>query len=149
MRQTLNRGRRALAGFLLAAIAATMLVLGGSATPAAASHYRATQITWQRISGTEVDFHATASWRCSAFFSSPCSASIGNTFSAEALSFGDGFSSGGQWTVTAVDAVNDVISGELEVHHTYASNGPFTAAIDIVLSARARPTGTSTTGTAA
>ena len=119
-----------LRGVLLAALAATMLVLGGSATPAAASHYRATQITWQKISGTEVDFHATASWRCSAFFSIPCSASVGNTFPADALSFGDGFSSGGQWTVTAVDAVNDVISGELEVHHTYASNGPFTAAID-------------------
>ena len=65
------------------------------------------------------------------------------------VDFGDGFSSGGQWTVTAVDAVNDVISGELEEHHTYASNGPFTAPGSTRAVGSARPTGTSTMGTAA
>jgi hypothetical protein len=131
MTYTLDRGRRALAFLLLAALATTMLVLGQTARPVAASHYRATQVTWQRISGNEVDFHATASWRCTYFFpGGTCSANVGDTFFADSVDFGDGEFSSGEWTVTAVDVVNDVISGELEEHHLYASAGPFTAAIE-------------------
>lgn len=118
-----------LAAFVLVTAVAALL---GGAEPAAATHYRATQITWQQVSGNTVEFHATASWRCSFFadFGSPCSATVGDQFNpGDDLGFGDASTSSGLWTVTSVDVVNDVINAELEEQHTYAGPGPYTASL--------------------
>lgn len=126
----LHRSRRALARLMVVASVAALLVIVTQPVPAGASHYRATQINWQRVSGNEVAFHATASWRCTFFFfGSTCSASVGDTFGSDPIDFGDGFTSSSTWTVTAVDVANDVISAEIEEHHTYASTGPYTVQI--------------------
>jgi hypothetical protein len=116
------------------AVLATALIVGlaimlGGAQMAGASHYRANQLTWHQTSGNTVEFHVTGSWRCSFFFSAPCSASIGDTFSVPGVNTGDGTFLSGQMTVTAVDVVNDVVSGSGHVTHTYSGPGPWTASV--------------------
>lgn len=109
---------------------ATAVVILGTASIASATHYRANQLNWHQATGNTVEFDYTGSWRCSAFFSSPCSASVGDTFSPDTLNFGDGAVAGSTMTVTAVDVTNDVVSGEAHVTHTYASAGPWTAFVE-------------------
>jgi Putative Ig domain len=106
-----------------------MIALIGGAETASASHYRANQLNWHQDTGNTVEFHVTGSWRCTFFFASPCSASIGDTFSAGSMAFGDGTSVFPTFTVTSVDVTNDVISGEAHVDHTYPGPGPWTAAV--------------------
>ena len=106
-----------------------MIALIGGAETASASHYRANQINWHQDSGNTVEFHVTGSWRCTFFFSAPCSASIGDTFSAGQFDHGDGTSEFPTMTVTSVDVTNDVISGEAHLEHTYSGPGPWTASV--------------------
>lgn len=120
-----GRWRRSLATLGALALLLAVPAIFGDAKPAAATHYRATQITWQQVSGNDVAFHATVSFRCTFFFSSPCSANVGDQFSGGGLDFGDSSFSSTLWTVTSVDVVNDVINAELDEQHTYASPGPF------------------------
>lgn len=109
---------------LASAILAVLLVLAGifvSAAPSAqASHYRADQITWHLEDGS-VEFHLNVSVRASYY--GPLA--VGDTFSAGSLSYGDGGGDAPEFTVTSVDAANDVITGEAHVVHAYASTGPY------------------------
>ena len=116
-------------------VASTGLIALGS-SPANATHYRATQITWQAASGNTVNFHVTASYRCTYPFISgnlDCDSTptpAGTTFQSDRVNMGDGTSAGGTWEVISIDPANDVVMAESEFSHTYATTGPYTAALD-------------------
>jgi Ca2+-binding RTX toxin-like protein len=112
---------------VLGVLAALLTIVAGS-SPAAATHFRANQLTWQKVSGTTADFHATGSWRCT-FYADPCTYTVGDPINPASIEFGDGDFSTGSWTVTGVDVANDVVSAELEENHVYATSGPFTAVV--------------------
>lgn len=113
---------------ILATMFASLFAAIATAPSASASHYRANQMSWHKGAGTnEAEFHIGGSWRCTFFFT-PCNPTVGQTFSAGQLEFGDGTSAGITFEVVSFDAVNDVVTGEAHVSHTYASAGPFTAA---------------------
>lgn len=111
------------------ALMVSMFVGVFAAQTASASHYRANQMTWQKGAGpTETQIHLNGSWRCTFFFA-PCSPSVGDTFSAGTLDFGDGSSTNPTFAVLSFDAVNDVVTGEAVIDHIYPSTGPYTAAV--------------------
>lgn len=113
---------------VFACLAAALVVLSGS-PPASGTHYRANQLNWHKQSDGSVEFHATASWRCT-FYSDPCELEPGDTFDSDAVDLGDGQVSDGDWTVVTVDVTNDVISAEKEFEHTYAGPGPFVVSLE-------------------
>lgn len=108
-------------GLILSSIVVAVLV----AAPANASHGRATQITWVQTGPTTVEFHSVVAFRAS-FYGNPA---VGSTISEPCLDFGDGTPAHCEGTVETLDMANDVLTAELEVSHTYASAGPFTAEI--------------------
>ena len=123
----------------IAALLAGLPVIGGLPAPAGATHYRANQINWHTTATPgEVEFHLTGSWRMSAYSyeSAPSAgdfhstAQVGDVFSPTSLDFGDGSAFWDYWTVTAVDAANDVVSADAHVLHAYQGSGPWIASID-------------------
>jgi Prealbumin-like fold domain len=111
---------------LLIAVILTMILSGlvwSSPAPAAATHNRASQLTWTKGTGTAADFDYTASYRRS-YFGAP---NVGDIVVDAQICYGDGVCETPDLTVTSVDAANDVIMVEAQVSHTYAGNGPFTA----------------------
>jgi hypothetical protein len=94
-----------------------------------ASHYRANQLSWHQATGNTIEFHFSGSWRCSYFFSAPCSAQPGDTFTEPFIDTGDGNGINPIMTVTSVDIANDVVNAEAHESYTYASAGPFTARV--------------------
>ena len=93
------------------------------APPAEATHIRASQLTWDRVPGTnDYTFHLFFVARRS-YYGSP---SVGSTISDPGLSFGDGAAETPTLTVTFVDSAEDVLTAEADVQHHYASAGPFT-----------------------
>lgn len=121
-----SRTRTVALGAVMALIA-SLLGMMVNVAPAGASHGRANQLTWVNTGGNTVEFHYTSSWRCTFFFSDCSTVSPGDTFFPDTLYFGDGDSVTIEAVVTSVDVVNDVVSGEFDVSHTYATPGPFTA----------------------
>lgn len=114
---------------LAAALGVGLAIALSGAQIANASHYRANQLSWHQDTGNTVEFHLTGSWRCTFFFVAPCSASIGDTFSAGSMTPGDGSSIFPTMTVTGVDVVNDVVTAEAHISHTYSGPGPWTASV--------------------
>jgi hypothetical protein len=114
---------------LAAALGIGLAMALSGAQIASASHYRANQLNWHQASGNTVEFHLTGSWRCTFFFSDPCSASIGDTFFASGVDAGDGNFLSAEMTVTGVDVVNDVVTAEAHLEHTYSGPGPWTASV--------------------
>lgn len=128
----IQRSRRPLVLLaILAMVFASVVATFATAPPASASHGRANQLNWHKGAGpTEVEFHLTGSWRCTYFFN-PCAPAVGQQFpySNGFLDFGDGTSENAEFEVVSYDPVNDVVSGEAHITHTYPANGPYTAAI--------------------
>lgn len=114
-----------------ALVLATLALVTAAAPPAGASHYRATQLSWQQASGTTVNFTATASWRCT-FYALDCDSTPsppGTPFGSDAIAFGDGGFSDGTWRVVSIDHVNNSVTAIKQVSRTYAGTGPYTASI--------------------
>jgi PKD repeat protein len=121
-------------------VALALALLAGLSTipelmpPAAASHNRATQLTW-RVGDdpNEVLFHVNFSARRSYYGD----LNPGDTFTDPSLEFGDGQSVTPTLIVTAIDTGNDILyaeteqqpDGQVDVAHIYGSSGPFTAAL--------------------
>lgn len=116
---------------IVATVFASFLISIATAPSASATHYRANQMSWHKGAGTnEAEFHVGGSWRCTFFFN-PCNPTVGQTFRAGNLNFGDGSpaQAGVVFEVVSFDAANDVVTAEAHITHTYASAGPFTAFI--------------------
>ncbi|MBI5504200.1 MAG: DUF3494 domain-containing protein [Deltaproteobacteria bacterium] len=102
---------------LAVVMAVTLFSVGGLASPAEASHFRFGHNTWNRVSGTTVQFTSTQAWRSDAVSPIP-------------MDFGDGVSDIG--TVNTIGTFTDVAGEQYTivqytVEHTYASEGPFLA----------------------
>ena len=112
-----------------------MIALIGGAETASASHYRANQINWHQDTGNTVEFHVTGSWRCTFFFSTSVLGRDRRHIQRGTIRpWGWDFRVPANMTVTSVDVINDVISGEAHLEHTYAGPGPWTASISRLLS---------------
>ena len=127
-----NHSRRRLVLSAITALIAAMLAILGFSSPAEATHYRATQLTWHHHAGApanQVEIHAEASWRCGLYFPAGCPA-VGTQFFADPIAFGDGFFSNGQWTVLSTDPANEIMTIEQHATHNYSGPGPWTVAFD-------------------
>jgi hypothetical protein len=98
------------------------------AAPAAASHYRSTQLTWTKVGPTTVRFHSTLSHRRS-WYGTPGSnlgdkhtfyVATGNTYNYATI----------EHTVVAVDEANDWLLMEGEGTYQYPGVGPYTASLE-------------------
>jgi Ca2+-binding RTX toxin-like protein len=130
----ISRWRARRKSIFSAVMVAALLTIGRVATTAevaGATHYRANQLSWHKTGPTTAEFHYSGSWRCSAFFIPCSSASIGDTFVPDFTDFGDGGSASNTLEVTAIDTLNDVVSGEVEFDHDYGTAATaFTASVD-------------------
>lgn len=98
--------------------------VGVTASPAQATHFRATSLTWHATATpNEAEFHATLSARRS-FYGSPV---VGDSVQMTGVYYGDGFSDSPTFTVIFVDSANDYFIAEAHFSHTYSSPGPWTA----------------------
>lgn len=124
--RTGGRGLRALVLSAVGALTGVVLAAGGiaaSSDTAQASHYRADQIEWHVTTGNTVMFHLGLSTSAS-YFNYPAP---GSTISAGALDYGDGAREARvPFTVGTVDRVNNVLTAEAVLTHSFASEGPFT-----------------------
>ena len=107
------------------------LVLGlGLAQPARATHYRYGSLTWQTVAsdatGRTIKFKVSQAFRENYPWPSgaPVVGSIENTGN---LSFGDATAAPILLVVTSVNVSDNSFFGEVEITHTYASVGTFTA----------------------
>jgi hypothetical protein len=117
--------RRAVVAVL--ALIGSMIAVVLGATPAAASHYRANQLTWHAGSAAnQVEFHLTGSWRCS-FYINPCTYAPGDVVTSQYIDPGDGGFVEVEMTAVAVDPANDVVTAEGHAVHTYAAPGAYVA----------------------
>jgi len=95
----------------------SLMAVGPLAGEAAATHFRGGNISYQQTgAATNATFESTVSFRCTAFFSNPCNANVGDpiNISEAVLNFGDGASSDGAYTVVAVNAAENFwVSGRL------------------------------------
>ena len=130
-----HRVRAVVVGILTAAMALLgfMAISLDQAPSAAASHYRATQLTWKKTGTNKVQFHVLISQRCTYYYSdSDCSGTglVGQTLSDTIpVEHGDGTDTSPSYTIDAVDPSNDVLTLEAFFDHTYAGPGPYTASI--------------------
>ena len=127
VRHRRRTGAKVLVAFaLLAGLTPAITALSAVAPPpAAASHYRANQISWHSDGSNTAEFHVTGSWRKTAYFGG--TPTMGATFFPTRVNFGDGSSVSPPFEVTSWDMANDVVSGEAHVDHTYTTSGPYTA----------------------
>ncbi len=128
---TSPRGRLPAFG-LIATLMSLMMMSLATAGPVGASHYRSTQLTWDKTGPTTAVFTATASWRCN-FFALDCDSTpspAGTTFFADPITFGDGTFSNGQWTVVSIDSANNVVNARTTATKTYATPGPWLAFVE-------------------
>ena len=117
--------RRAVVAVL--ALIGSMIAVVLGATPAAASHYRANQLTWHAGgAANQVEFHLTGSWRCS-FYIDPCTYAPGDVVTSQYIDPGDGGFVEVEMTAVAVDPANDVVTAEGHAVHTYAAPGAYVA----------------------
>ncbi|WP_231250641.1 PKD domain-containing protein [Nocardioides furvisabuli] len=109
------------------ALIGSMIAVVLAATPAAASHYRANQLTWHAGgAANQVEFHLTGSWRCS-FYIDPCTFAPGDVVTSQYIDTGDGEAVVVEMTAVTVDPVNDVVTAEGHAVHTYAAAGSYVA----------------------
>lgn len=119
---------------MLALLATTLVVNGVTAPPSEATHFRSSQLSWERHGPPgEVHFHYTGAWRRSypwAFVRGSAPADVGDVVVGDRLSLGSAGSHTLHLNVIAVDEPNDIIIVEADVTRTYASSTPFAAYID-------------------
>ena len=125
----LSRHQRLLALLITVALAAATFAVV-SATPAEASHFRSTQLTWEVMEvhpdgSVDVEFTSTVAARRS-FYGSP---TVGDTIQpVHDFEMGDGNTiNGGDHTVTLVDEANDWVQAERSFEYTYSERGEYTA----------------------
>ena len=116
----------------LTILVAALMTLGAGplAADAAASHFRGGNISYQQTGlPTNAEFESTVSFRCTAFFSSPCDADVGDSvdISEAILDFGDGTQSDNDYVVVAVNAAEDFFVARKNVSHNYADLSARTA----------------------
>ena len=129
-RQRRSNTHKALKLGVVSVLIALLVILGfalQAPTPALASHYRASQLTWVKT-GTPLTatFSLSASYRRSFFSPLP---NVGDTIAPALIDYGDGTTDSPNLTVIAVDTVKDSITVSGSFNHTYSGNGPFTAAV--------------------
>jgi len=96
-----------------------------AAPPAAATHFRASQLTWTRTGPTTAEFRSVVSARQSfSLFGNPA---VGATIEPTDIDYGDGTSESPPHQVVFVDLANDLLIAEATFSHTYSTAGPFTA----------------------
>ena len=72
------------------ALVGSLVVVSLNASPAAASHYRANQLTWDAGgAANQVEFHLAGSWRCT-FYAIPCTIAPGDPVNTQFIDTGDG-----------------------------------------------------------
>jgi hypothetical protein len=119
--------RRALVA-LLAVVGSLVAVTLGTTAPAAASHYRANQLTWHAgAAPNAVEFHLSGSWRCT-FFADPCDVAPGEVVTTEYVDPGDGAGYVEvEMLVVSVDVANDVVTADGHATYTYGAPGAYVA----------------------
>lgn len=113
---------------LLVVLALLMVVAGGFAESASASHMRFRNVTWTRVSGNQVKFTETHGYACSTFseVGADC-ATTNNTFTSEALNYGDGTVGGTSYTISAKNLTDNWLTGTRQDTKTYSTSANYTA----------------------
>ncbi len=121
--------RRTALSAVMALVVAMLALLTFGAGPAQATHFRANQLTWHQVPGTnDVEFHISGAWRCTGFFAncltSPPAANTTIPSPAPSTGLTTGVLDTGHnglqtpsFKVVSVDVANDVVVGE--AHFTY------------------------------
>ena len=114
---------RAASGALVAVLLA---VVGASAGPVQASHYRGANASWQAIGPNTAEITLTQAWRASAF-----PGAVGDEVVLNARDFGDGVSEGNRSTIIALNQAEDWLIGravnadDTTLTHVYSGPGPW------------------------
>ena len=123
---------------LLGSLVGGVLLLVACATPAAATHFRYSHMSWQPLNshafGEEVKFTRRSAFRRDGYSGSASDGhlAVGDTFSETIsntrIDFGDGSNTSTlTYTVTSIEPAQNYVVGEVHVQHTYAcSSGPCT-----------------------
>lgn len=119
-----HRARLKAGGVVVALAMAVVASVTGLVSTAGASHFRADQTTWRRTTIDTAEFTVVTSFRASYF---PSVSAVGDTFSEGSFEFGDGASEPLIWTAITLDTVNDVVTGQATLTHTYVVPGVYTA----------------------
>ncbi|GAB3741095.1 hypothetical protein GCM10027594_20890 [Hymenobacter agri] len=114
-------------GLLLSLICSLLLA---ASSPALATHYRYGSLTWQTVAsdptGRTIKFKVSQAFRED--FPWPGGPpSVGDTENTGSLLFGDSGGAPINLVITSVNLVDNSFYGEVEITHTYASTGSFTA----------------------